>query len=69
MREGTCAVRRIMCPVYTETGMSRPVLEEFFDRKMNENPFSCSMQKYTQYVQYMYCIVTVLLCILYCDCF
>jgi len=47
MREGTCAVPRIKRPVYTKTGMSRPVVEEFFNRKMNEHPFSFSMQKYT----------------------
>jgi len=64
MREGTCAVIRIKCPVYTKTGMSRPVLEEFFNRKMNENPFGCSMQKYTH--MYSTCIVLWLFCCVSC---
>ena len=37
----------IKCPVYTKTGMSLPMLEEFCGRKITKNPFGLSMQKCT----------------------
>jgi hypothetical protein len=61
MREVACADPHIQCPVYTKTGMSRPVLEEFFSRKIKESPFSRSMQKHIH--MYMYCIVTFIWCV------
>ena len=70
MREGTRADPHIKCPFYTKTGMSLPVLEEFCNWKINENPFGHSMQKYITFV--CTCIVLwlfYLVCILYCGCF